>query len=126
LNYKPSKIRVMRPKSDDDHPDEIHELKLSETAREIKGKNFEHLPMTITSSIPKPNYKENCWYPENLIEMITYIINQPSPQMTIPEFKFEMTTDAARHNWSILEKYNLNLDNALQAKSYFGRVGNTS
>ena len=114
---KPSEIEVKRPLVELDHPDEIVEMKLSESAREIKGKQTNTNTNIMNERVTEvhiASHVQGCWYPTNLIQIIKHIINQPSRKMETPEFRFEMTESAAKANWKILEKYNLSLEDALR------------
>ena len=81
----------------------------SKLSRELKSKysenqlNFNCVP----PGPPKP------WYPENLIELASQITREEQKLMKTPKFKFQLSEESAKHNWHVLEKYNLDLEKAL-------------
>jgi hypothetical protein len=60
----------------------------------------------------------------NLIKIIKYVINKPCNTPTLPEFSFELSSEAALQNLAILSKYKFDLNKALEANknSLFGPV----
>ena len=83
-----------------DHPDEITEIKLSESAREIKGKNInsDKLMDNEITDVQITSHVRGCWYPTNLIQLIKEIITKPNQDMKTPEFLFDMSISSAERN----------------------------
>ncbi len=68
--------------------------------------------------------EQRCFdWPNDLIDHIKQVMssscNTPSP----PEFKFEMTEEATKHNLKVLEKYKFSLKKALDALTFRPRQG---
>jgi len=57
-------------------------------------------------------------YMANTKIAIANILASPSPAIHLPEFQFTGTTGAANHNWSILERYNLDLHQVLLSQVF--------
>jgi hypothetical protein len=55
-------------------------------------------------------------WPNDLIERIKHVMGTSCDTPSSPEFKFEMTEEATKHNIAVLEKYELSLENALDAQ----------
>jgi hypothetical protein len=81
-------------------------LTYSKSARELQGKYTQ-------PSTPR----RDTWFPKNLMQIIKSIISTASIEMKAPEFKFDLSMKLAKYNWKILEKYKLNLEEALEAQS---------
>ena len=100
-------------------PDILGEsTKCSKTSREVISKShlnqiFSKQSNSHKNQPPSPRFKDTCWFPLNMIEIIKHILSSPTKQMKAPEFIFDMSSSAANQNWKTLEKYDLNLDLAL-------------
>ena len=70
---------------------------------------------TITCLVP-PKFVENCWFPSNLLEIITQISTYPGQHMNKPTFSFEMSKEAATTNWKILNSFR-DLGEALESQT---------
>jgi hypothetical protein len=55
-------------------------------------------------------------FPANLIDIIKAIREEAIPAPTVPEFMFELTSEAAVRNFMILKKYNFDLPTAIEAQ----------
>ena len=114
----PNQIIDLKPKVKTSKPSPSIPAK-SNTANELLGKVINpldkpsfnnsngHTPLDVESvERPKPIWNNKHWYPVNLVEIIKYIIIQPQKEMKSPEFDFELSRKAAKHNWRIInEKY---------------------
>ena len=74
-------------------------------------------PAKVSKNPPAPIPQENCWYPLNLVEICSFILNSESKPMNKPKFTFDTSKSAANHNWSVLKEFNLDLKQALSAKN---------
>ncbi len=61
--------------------------------------------------------KQRCFdWPNNLIDCIKKVMGSSCVMPSDPEFKFEMTEEATRHNLAVLAKYKFSLEQALDAQ----------
>ena len=72
-------------------------------------------PKTPPGDPPPPAMSSQCWFPLNLIEICKYIISSTPPSMKKPLFQFSPSMESAKHNWSVLQDFNLDLEKALLA-----------
>ena len=73
-----------------------------------------HSTAPLTCAFPNtPTLMTTLRYMANTKIAIANILASPSPAIHLPEFQFTGTTGAANHNWSILERYNLDLHQVL-------------
>ena len=92
--------------------------KPSNLANEIlcKSKQKTTLPGTPKSTpIDPPTFVKDCWFPSNLLKIITQIATSPGQKMMNPSFIFKMSSEAAKENWKILSSFN-NLGSALDSQ----------
>ena len=64
----------------------------------------------------KPSIKR-VW-PDNLIDVIKEVVNEPEREPKAPAFKFEMNSSAAKENFSILSEHGMSLSKALKPKQH--------
>ena len=107
-----SKIEVCKPSKVDDCSMELQIIpnqENSKLARELKSKyNANKLEFNCI-----PKQPEKPWYPENLVQLASSLTKINKPTSKQPEFKFTLLDKAALEYWKILEKYNLDLELAL-------------
>lgn len=74
---------------------------------------------TLSCSIPAAtsNYKSihQAEWPSNLIDIIKLVLKAPLPAIEESKFKFDISIEAAQHNWNELQKYDT-LGAALKAE----------
>lgn len=56
-------------------------------------------------------------WPNDLIDRIKRVLGTPCSTPSPPEFRFELTEDAMQHNLAVLEKYEYDLGQALEAQN---------
>ena len=88
---------------------------------ELLGKFEKDLPPPNKSIIPRkipiPIEQENCWYPENLVEICKFILKTPPLKMNKSPFIFSTSKEATFKNWETLKSFNFNLEAALSHNS---------
>ena len=68
-----------------------------------------HTPVQAADTQKEKNSED-----EQLVVTIAHILLQPSRPMIASEFRFAWSTEAANHNWAVLERYDLNVQHALE------------
>jgi hypothetical protein len=71
-------------------------------------------PTSVPSGPIEPTEARSCW-PKDLVGTVRTIINTKWAKLRRPEFSFELTEEAARRNFLVFKKYNLDLKAALNA-----------
>jgi hypothetical protein len=84
----------------------------------------EYTDLPYYSPDPKQNIRtainklqsQNIYWPDNMISCIKQVLGTPCNTPSAPEFRFELSEEAAKHNLEVLRKYDYNIGPALKAQ----------
>ena len=90
--------------------------RLGRTVRVLVLLKYIHISPLLFCILPIPE-PEPVFDASTLVHCVQKAVDTPSATPKPTEFRFELTTEAAAHNWSILKRYDRSLSRALGAQS---------
>jgi hypothetical protein len=101
----------------------IEEVAVILTAKQKGSRQYDKPPIQCSKKCHKASLSataavhiQSIW-PTNLIDIIQTIVNLKSPCTEKPLFKFQLDKEAAKKNFLIMKRFNLDIGLAIEAQS---------